>query len=849
MNLFAFVRNDSQLSDFKMNQLTGRYVVIVLSVQEGRGFIQSEKRYCLEANLNGRNIISDEVPAEVCPVFCTELVWEIEKKEIRKLRAAHVPLRIECFMLHEDDLREKIGFVLLHLRTARAVPSDQVIDLEYKWHKLLGVHADWKPNHPELSLTLSVRDRLGGAMTTPKPPTLPIGSKSDLEIVDYPEQNVSVLYIDDGFIQIGDSQEAKDKFTLSFLLETAFNFDLCQTELLFEPDKRPYHISLSFFNMEASSKTFYSDLNEPIVLNDRVMFKMNSNGSSLKEFFEQYPIITLKLHQEEESLAYAEINLKNFEIGKFLDEKYSIRSKFEQDCLFRSTTSGLVPEGHNGRKPFLSTETCLTRDGPASPRIKPGATANNACGDNIEENPETLVEQMKSEASVQTSARNHHIVKSVFTTFKDVSATNSSPSITRVTIPDDEIYYLYSLTTTFQSILWKNSSNITNGFQFRFSHPKANTILIVQCNADQITNQETILLENVICKQFFVSTPTFITALVYTYPPKILICNSNAEKLTEEFELYTKLFLAEAPIKSEKTCTYFAMIGEDQNEENIICELQINLVLTVVGKEPENYQKSCYDLEPIVLDERLAFKTLTELQTWKKEQQKRFEDRQRFIESEQLKMLKEDWERRRVDLERRLNQGIEKCRVLSEELLTAAGELELKRRAFENNMTYPHAAESIEIKVTQMMEQEMNEKLEKIRLEKSRLLDHISVLEEDKQKLGQVVRNKELEIEDMKRTTLTKEQTSNLLKELRNLEQQYRQEKTAKAFFKEQWQKAVREVHVLKSEDQKQIQMQIKKKKNELSQLSLDNFGETSDTDSEQSLVSCPSSNVNSCVY
>lgn len=78
-----------------MDDLRGRYVNVVLTVEEGRDMAFLNKPAFISANFNGRVLESDPAEPDDCPVFNTELVWETEKKELRRIRSAQASLRVE----------------------------------------------------------------------------------------------------------------------------------------------------------------------------------------------------------------------------------------------------------------------------------------------------------------------------------------------------------------------------------------------------------------------------------------------------------------------------------------------------------------------------------------------------------------------------------------------------------------------------------------------------------------------------------------------------------------------------------------------------------------------------------
>lgn len=75
------------------------------------------------------------------------------------------------------------------------------------------------------------------------------------------------------------------------------------------------------------------------------------------------------------------------------------------------------------------------------------------------------------------------------------------------------------------------------------------------------------------------------------------------------------------------------------------------------------------------------------------------------------------------------------------------------------------------------------------------------------------------ELETYQKGSLTQDQTANLLQELKTLEEKLQNAQESKSFFKQQWAKAVREIHLIKMEHQQAIQVQIKNSKEQLQNL------------------------------
>lgn len=72
------------------------------------------------------------------------------------------------------------------------------------------------------------------------------------------------------------------------------------------------------------------------------------------------------------------------------------------------------------------------------------------------------------------------------------------------------------------------------------------------------------------------------------------------------------------------------------------------------------------------------------------------------------------------------------------------------------------------------------------------------------------------ELQVYQKGSLTQDQTASLLQELKILEEKLDNAQKGKAFFKEQWGKAVRELHRIKVDNQQAMQVQIKNSKEEL---------------------------------
>jgi len=74
------------------------------------------------------------------------------------MRSEHASLKLECFAFKEIEGRERIGYILLNIRSAQVSKYGDLSPKE-SWHKLLGLRSDLKIQKPELLLALRIEDQ------------------------------------------------------------------------------------------------------------------------------------------------------------------------------------------------------------------------------------------------------------------------------------------------------------------------------------------------------------------------------------------------------------------------------------------------------------------------------------------------------------------------------------------------------------------------------------------------------------------------------------------------------------------------------------------------------------------
>lgn len=74
------------------------------------------------------------------------------------MRSGQAPLKLECFALKENGCKEKLGYVVLSIRSAHVTLKYRDLSPKANWYKLLGLRNDLKIQKPEILLTLRIED-------------------------------------------------------------------------------------------------------------------------------------------------------------------------------------------------------------------------------------------------------------------------------------------------------------------------------------------------------------------------------------------------------------------------------------------------------------------------------------------------------------------------------------------------------------------------------------------------------------------------------------------------------------------------------------------------------------------
>lgn len=74
------------------------------------------------------------------------------------MRSAQVPIKVECFIIKDNELKEKVGYLLLSIRSAQIITRNNKSTIKSSWNTLSGLKSDLKICKPEILLSLTVED-------------------------------------------------------------------------------------------------------------------------------------------------------------------------------------------------------------------------------------------------------------------------------------------------------------------------------------------------------------------------------------------------------------------------------------------------------------------------------------------------------------------------------------------------------------------------------------------------------------------------------------------------------------------------------------------------------------------
>ncbi|XP_072392461.1 uncharacterized protein [Diabrotica undecimpunctata] len=765
-----------------MNQLSGKYVNVVLSVESGRGMDFLKNKVYITGNFNNRILESDHIPPEDSPPFNTELVWEIEKKELRRIRCGNIPLRVECITADFQNRKERIGFALLSLRSAQIIPQSLGPQpATPKWYKLIGCQADKRKSCPELFLSLSLRDNLiNERLNIDNNGKMPFILEEEVQLHEDKTilaKDCPVKYFENGHIQIGDEKLATIAFTLNLKVMDVHNLDALLPEVLvFQANSGSFFLKFKILGIAIKTKPFQNQIHGKIGLNERIVVNLLSTKEILDEFF-KFQSILVSFYCGYEKLGIAKFNVEN------IWEKTSEMHYFKIPSM-----DEIVPYGSSEKSPFIILEFWIKEN----PDFKKPEAESAVCKDD-----EEAIEKPKSKSifsNINKMDEGQFDCKTPYNT-EEPATVSKAGSVETIGLPiiiksvetmvDSEglststlfsIFQKYVILVSLKYLVWTSPPKETK-IMFKFLHPKASNCTTIFTELNSEANKE-IVLNNFYVRMAYISTSDNIGKLLRYWQPKLILADENEEYISDKKTLDLKGL--------ETSSSDFELEFQRAKTRTPMAKVGINITLNKVGNKLEGDYENLF-LLPVILDEIIAVSEIYELEIWKEERKKRFEAELERLKREETFRLENQYQEKKQKLQVRLGKTMKKCQQLQDEL---------KRKVLSLKFDKEFKSKQKETQSEKMFE-DIYAKNSKCYSENNtkEVITLLSKIQRDNLLLTEICEEQKKQLSSQNKSTTTKAQTNALLHELKGLEEKFSEVRAAKYYFKEQMQNVSEDIH------------------------------------------------------
>ncbi|KAF7401559.1 hypothetical protein HZH68_007379 [Vespula germanica] len=833
-----------------MDELGSSNLQIVLSIKEGKGFEQISQPTILIATLNGHSLESDIIEPNSNPQYATDLVWETDKTSLRKMRSGQTPLKLECFALKDHNNKEKIGYILLSIRSAQIILKSKEIGIKVNWHTLLGLRNDLKAQKPELLLSLSIEDR--EYVTSNSLTKLDYAQSFDCPTSKTNMVTPSLIY-EERLIQLGPLNLCNEIFLLNIISNTVINLDALLLENSNGDIKENLSIWYYILENDVKLKPFIKDTEKTLILNEKIVVRIRSSLDTLRSYLLLKPYLNVSLKYKDNIVSQFQINLQPLinDIPNFL-EFTNGKTTVLNERYYLNQTNIFHPIDIEHNQSYIDLQLKLQYVGSKENLNNHETNQIFAAENNMtflpinkhNEEYKNTFDQKFTEIDMHRNPAGDfekYTCERIISDHKNLAMhptncdmqENSIPVISQLPNSTDysksvEAYHCYCLDIILVAIKL-SSGPATQNIEFRFHHPKAEIMSTVHSKMSVLLGEK-VVLRDIGCKLHFISTTDEIKQLLVSFPPKISIYGMGEDVKTciAQFSLDIKQLFHHDKWKYEYEMPLY------NSEEIKVGELDIVVSLLDHGPYYRIKQNvSDQNFGPPIIDDSLAYKIVDELETWKERQKEIFRVELKKKEERHLNLLSEEWQRQKENLESKLACSVEQCKMLANNLNKATDDLRTRRlknlekeaRLIKANedLHWRYEAKIQELKESlRIMQEESTSKIRIFEEKNASLEARIEPLSIENEKLRQMITKQAEELEVYQKGSLTQDQTATLLQELKTLEEKYNNAQHNKTFFKEEWGKAVREIHRMKREHQQTIEIQIKNSKEELKNLGLE---------------------------
>ncbi|CAH2982236.1 unnamed protein product [Chilo suppressalis] len=756
-----------------MDELRGPNVQIVLHLKEGLGFGFLRTPFVVSGSLNGYMLETDPVVPTHAPVFDAELVWEADKRRFRSLRVQNVPVKVEVYATGTQGRKDKLGYLLLSLLSAQPCPSNKINDRN-----------ELRMFHSNEVAYLSTGDKMNTAAGRTVLLSLEEYMKESKKTVASPDLQPRLI-CDEGLIEIG---AGKQLYILSLVIGAVENLDMLLSEKVTENNPVDCYVSYSVFTHDIMTDRVRARSEATMVqFNQRTSLRLRGDLNALSRYFADCPHLVARVCARDQDIGICSMDLRKLVptedlsvfTGQFCNTDNAL-SIHERCYILRCDGA----TSQDARRPYVDIEMSLKylgmkNDIVQKPPIYAARSVTGLEGDRqgTEEISATLAYNGGSCTDVRRDTHTR--------AYTDIDARNTAR--------------------------YKNAA----GDPIIQSNEIAE--LIKKMYESFTLNQEKLLASRL--------RPTTSDMQVQCDPERRDAC-------------------AHVETTGEDGGNELERDGEqlDKGSGRIkIDTIPVKLETSKSDTYIQSTEKVKRAMTPRERDEIMQ-RVVDELEDWKEKQQELYKLQLKRKEEYHLELLAKEWEKQRIELESKLRRGVEQCRTLASDLARATEDFRLRgyrnthrehklleaKKALEAHYTakYQELREA-----SQKMEDDMNHqlKIKDMRIEELEL--KVLSMEKQVDVLKNNFKNIEKEAES-KYSGLTKDQTASLIQELRCLEEKLDSAMQSKAFFKEQWGRAVRELHLTKLGTRRQMLTQLQHERRQLHDMGLDTV-----TDQEENVA------------
>ncbi|CRK91673.1 CLUMA_CG005322, isoform A [Clunio marinus] len=808
--------------------------VVVVHIEEGIHFNSAPAIY-IQATLSGNKLNAEPVkPGHTTLIDCN-LVWETDKKSVKRMKSDNLSIKIECFALSDlktkpnETRKELIGYILVPMKVIPVVPIAKAIQTKPRWTRVIGLSKEWRQFKPELLLNTMITSK--EFLTYNKNEAL---EARGLEIIESMviEENPTPgmltsqkgifirLLQEEGLLQVGHIDTECDVFTIKILLKHIRDLDLLLNESQSELSNDLFinYVLLGNPHTRALDKKF----NRQHQIHEKVSINFRSSLALLKEYFDKVFFIPFDVVAGDKILGKSEIKLNQLitttSLREFFEKYPTVSCEFDGTCVIKNHNE----DSSNHASPVLDYQvsihyiatkklhqTELLENFKRSQRID-----SQAGGDNAVPSHRDVLTNIKSSSRQKETLNDYEAVKSVGVgqseVIKKPSTSHSSNSVLNAQKKEksSELPRIYSCTLHISTIKF-NRKPCKGIWQVLFFHDKADTqktFVNKEINEASDLSDNTFDFDEVELKLFFKSEASNIMELIKSSDNCCLTIKGPKGAFGKAHLDCTSLLIGNKENKS-------GMIIFLDSVENVMAMANIYVTMNDLGinfnsiprpitpnstkdvietrYSDMNVTKTFEDQKMRMLDEDLTYKLIDELEEWKSNHQKQFMLDLKQKETQLLEVLKTEWLTKQTKLEQEILVKAEEMKSLTNALKDAQKDLkdnnsrmsrddqDLETYKRELEATYKNQLIIIRERARELETDLMHElKLKDIQLND---LNHCNQhLKTENCELRHRLECLQSEFAELKANVMPPEQVEKLIQEI------------------EQWAKAVRESHIVR---------------------------------------------------